>query len=73
MCKCDDCIKEFIVTVCNRIATYDPNNRDIFLGFHRGKGVAFEILVDATKEFYGEEFATDTIYALVTKRLEELK
>ena len=73
MCKCDDCIKEFISEVCCRIGSYDPNNTDIFHGFNGGKEFALAVLIDTAKEFYGEVFTRDAIRICVKKRLEEIK
>lgn len=72
MCKCDDHLKEFIATVCDKIGCYSPNNTDIFYGFYRGKEIAFDILIDTAKEFYGDELLTGAIHTLVKKRLEEI-
>ena len=72
-CKCDDCIKEFIATVFHRITKYSPHNTDIFYGFHRGRELALDILLEVTREFFGDELTTDMVHALVIKRLEETK
>lgn len=64
-------LKKFIATVYAKVLNYDPNNTDLCHGFHRGRDLALKTLVEITKEFYGEEFALNTIYALVTERLGE--
>ena len=66
-------LKKFIATVYAKVLNYDPNNKDLCKGFHSGRDLALKTLVETTKEFYGEEFALNTIYALVTDRLGELK
>ena len=66
-------LKKFIATVYAKILNYDPNNTDLAHGYHRDKEIALKKLVETTKEFYGEQFALDTIYALVTEKLGETK
>ena len=62
-------LKKFIATVYSKALNYNPNNTDLCHGFHRGRDFVLKALVETIKEFYDEQFALDTIYALVTERL----